>query len=143
MVPFDIEHYQKHIKFQAQTHDQVAKELGRLSKFYKHEKGAVHQEPMVVMDFHGRILLWYLPEVLSTADWWSSQLMNLTWSNHLTNHMPGQIQTGVDNHGKLPLTRAGNQVFGTMKASDSPRSWKSLGQESEHSIPVGLCRVIR
>ena len=72
MVPFDIEHYSEHIKNSRLKHnDQVAKELGRLSKFYKHEKGGVHQEPMV-------ILLWYLPEVLSTARLVSSQLMNLT-----------------------------------------------------------------
>src|SRR5882672_9786093 len=79
MVPFDIERYSEHIKNPRLKHnDQVSKELGCLSKFYKHEKGAVHQEPMVVMDCHGRILLWYLPEVLSTARLVSSKLMNLT-----------------------------------------------------------------
>ena len=79
MVPFDIERYSEHIKNSRLKHnDQVAKELGHLSKFYKHEKGVVHREPMVVMDCHGRILLWYLPEVLSTARLVSSKLMNLT-----------------------------------------------------------------
>jgi len=79
MVPFDIECYSEHIKNSRLKHnDQVAKELGCLSKFYKPEKGGVHQEPMVVMDCHGRILLLYLPEVLSTARLVSSQLMNLT-----------------------------------------------------------------
>jgi len=78
-VSFDIEYYSEHIKNSRVKHnDQVAKELGRLSKFYKPEKGGVHQEPMVVMDFHGRILLWYLPEVLSPARLVRSQLMNLT-----------------------------------------------------------------
>ena len=92
MVPFDIECYSEHIKNSRLKHnDQVAKELGCLSKFYKPEKGGVHQEPMVVMDFHGHILLWYLPEVLSTGGRERfSQLENLQensqkWLNYLMN----------------------------------------------------------
>src|SRR5882724_5051035 len=78
-VSFDIDHYSEHIKNSRVKHnDQVAKELGCLSKFYKPEKGRVHQEPIVVMDCHGQILLWYLPEVLSPARLVRSQLMNLT-----------------------------------------------------------------
>ena len=33
--------------------------------------------------------------------------------------------------------------LGTIKASDKPLELGSLGQESENSIQVGLCRVIR
>ena len=78
-VSFEIECYSEHIKNSRVKHyDQVAKELGHLSKFYKPENSGVHQEPMVVMDFHGQILLWYLPEVLSPAILVRSQLINLT-----------------------------------------------------------------
>jgi len=48
------------------TMNQVAKELERLSKFYTPENGGVHKEPIVVVDCHGQILLWYLTEVLNT-----------------------------------------------------------------------------
>jgi len=59
-VSFDIECYSEHIKNSRVKHnDQVAKELGCLSKFYKLKK-AGYQEPMVVMDCHSWILLWYL-----------------------------------------------------------------------------------
>lgn len=78
-VSFDVERYSEHIKnSKVKSHDQMAKELERLSKFYEQENGRVHQEPMVVVDCHGRILLWYLPEVLSTERQVSSQLMNWT-----------------------------------------------------------------
>jgi len=46
---------------------EVSKELECLSKFYIPENGGVHKEPMVVVDGYGQLLLWYLPEVLSTA----------------------------------------------------------------------------
>jgi len=67
-VSFDVERYSEHIRNSwVKHHDQVAKELEYLSKFYMPENGEVHKEPMVVVDCHGQILLWYLPEVLSTA----------------------------------------------------------------------------
>src|SRR5882724_3520078 len=67
-VSFDVECYSEHIRnSQVKHHDQVSKELEHLSKFYMPENGGTHKEPMVVVDCHGQILLWYLPEVLSTA----------------------------------------------------------------------------
>jgi len=68
-LSFDVEHYSEHIRnSQVKHHDQVAKELERLSKFYTPENGGAHKEPMVVVDCHGWILLWYLPEVLIQQD---------------------------------------------------------------------------
>src|SRR5882724_8979677 len=59
-VSFDVDHYLEHIKNSWVKHnDQVSKELDRLSKFHIPENGGVHKEPMVVVDFHGWILLWY------------------------------------------------------------------------------------
>jgi len=67
-VSFDVDRYSEHIRNSQVKHDdQVTKELERLSKFYKPENGGLHKEPMAVVDCHGWILLWYLPEVLSTA----------------------------------------------------------------------------
>jgi hypothetical protein len=67
-VTFDVERFADRIKNSRVTnHEQVTSELERLSKFYTPEDGGVHEEPMVVVDCHGRILLWYLPEVLSQA----------------------------------------------------------------------------
>ena len=67
-VSLDVEHYLEHIKNSQVKHNhEVSKELERLSKFYIPENGGAHKEPMVVVDCHGQILLWYLPEVLSTA----------------------------------------------------------------------------
>ena len=67
-VLFDVEPYSEHIRNSWVNHnDQVAKELEHLSKFYTPQNGGELKEPMVVVDFHGQILLWYLPEVLSTA----------------------------------------------------------------------------
>jgi len=67
-VSFDVDCYSEHIRNSRVKHDdQVTKELEHLSKFYKPENGGRHKEPMAVVDCHGQILLWYLPEVLSTA----------------------------------------------------------------------------
>ena len=67
-VSFNVERYVEHINNSRVKHnDQVSKELEHLSKFYIPENGGEHKEPMVVVDCHGQILLWYLPEVLSTA----------------------------------------------------------------------------
>ena len=65
-VSFDTEHFANHIKnMRVNSPQQVADQLAHLSLFYTQENDGVHGEPMVVVDCHGRILLWYLPEVLS------------------------------------------------------------------------------
>src|SRR5882672_2884676 len=66
-VSFDVDQYSEHIRnSQVKHNDQVTKELECLNKFYMPENGREHKEPMVVVDCHGQILLWYLPEALST-----------------------------------------------------------------------------
>jgi hypothetical protein len=65
-VSFDTERFADRIKnTRVNSPQQVADQLAHLSLFYTQENGRVHGEPMVVVDCHGRILLWYLPEVLS------------------------------------------------------------------------------
>src|SRR5882724_11978774 len=112
-VSFDVDCYSEHIRnSQVKHNDQVTKELECLSKFYKPENGRWHNEPMAVVDCHGWILLWYLPEVLSTTILVRVNSLDELYHGLITQHtLPGQLQHQCGQHSKLPLTTAGKQVL--------------------------------
>jgi hypothetical protein len=68
---WDIDRYadsMKHVKLLAKGAqlDQRENELARLSKYFELPQNFGHQhEPAVVLDKHGRIVIWYLPNILS------------------------------------------------------------------------------
>lgn len=65
-VPFDVERFAERIKnSRFNNENQAIDGLARLSNFYKLEDHGLHEKPISVVDCEGRILLWYLPGVLS------------------------------------------------------------------------------
>ena len=143
-VSFDVDRYSEHIRNSRVKHnDQVTKELEHLGKFYMPENGGEHKKPMVVVDCHGRILLWYLPEVLSTARLVRvNSLWTCPWSNHPKN-IARMITTLVSPTWQATSHQSWETSLGAMKASDKPPELESLGQEFKHSLQVVLCRVMR
>jgi hypothetical protein len=52
------------MKMMVNRNEKESESDARLAKFFTHEYIGTIEEPATVVDVHGRILMWYLPDIL-------------------------------------------------------------------------------
>jgi hypothetical protein len=64
-VPWDVERFAEYIPVTVERHGKSSASKTRLKKFFHMPKIGDINTPAVIVDKHGRILIWYLPDILT------------------------------------------------------------------------------
>jgi hypothetical protein len=63
-LTIDADRYGERVKMTVSKDNKESKSDAQLAKFFDRENVGTIEEPAVVVDLHGRILMWYLPDIL-------------------------------------------------------------------------------